>query len=147
MVHLLIELLTKISISYNNFFTGLCIYDTQISVTTILLSAKSANFMHFGRHIYMFFVFLVPTPLSMSIREGLKKNKKQMVGLIHRGWLAGVSMGPTSNQKNYCFVEKIRRWSELSNSSRKLKTLIFQYWGGQGRNPGYLTSTFSTKTF
>ena len=41
-----------------------------------------------------------------------KKNK--MVGLIHPGWLAGVSRGPKSNQK--------KLFKEWSNSSRKLKT-------------------------
>ena len=29
-----------------------------------------------------------------------------MVGLIHRGWLAGVSLGPKSNQKKNSFQKK-----------------------------------------
>ena len=32
--------------------------------------------------------------------------------------------------------KQIQRWSEWSNSSRKLKTLIFHYCGGQAKNPG-----------
>ena len=74
--------------------------------------------------------------LIWSLGKVSKKQKTKMVGLIHRGWLAGVSLGPKSNQKNNCFEKIIQRWSEWSNSSRKLKTWIFHYWGGQGRNPG-----------
>ena len=36
----------------------------------------------------------------------LNKINKEMVGFILRGWLAGVSLGPKSNQKKYCFEEK-----------------------------------------
>jgi len=37
-----------------------------------------------------------------TIREGFKKKEKKRDGFIHRGWLPGVSLGPKSNQKNYC---------------------------------------------
>ena len=40
----------------------------------------------------------------MSIREGLTTTK--MVGLIHQGWLAGVSLGPKSNQKKIVLKKK-----------------------------------------
>ena len=74
--------------------------------------------------------------INWLVREGFKKKWKKMVGLIQRGWLAGVSLGPKSNQKRNCFEKIIQRWSEWSNSSRKPKTLIFHYWEGQGRNTG-----------
>ena len=40
------------------------------------------------------------------VREGFKKNKK-MVGLIHRGWLAGVSLGPKSNPEKNEFEKNV----------------------------------------
>ena len=37
-----------------------------------------------------------------------KKIQKKMVGLIHRGWLAGVSLGPKSNQKKIVLKKKYK---------------------------------------
>ena len=36
---------------------------------------------------------------KVSLRQGFNNKKKKMVGLIHPGWLAGVRLGPKSNQK------------------------------------------------
>ena len=44
----------------------------------------------------------------MYIREGFKINKNKMVGLIHRGWLAGVSLGPNPTKKKNVLEKKYK---------------------------------------
>ena len=82
--------------------------------------------------------------LLISTQGRFKKNKKKMVGLIHPGWLAGVSRGPKSNQKNNCFKKKYK-YDQNGLIHPEKQTLIFHYWGGQVRNHGcqsdFLTST------
>jgi len=46
--------------------------------------------------------------LFYTIREGFKKKIKKMVGLIHRCWLAGVSLGPKFNQKKIVFKKNTK---------------------------------------
>ena len=70
-----------------------------------------------------------------------KQNKKN--GWINPSRLAGWGQPwPKIQKKKNSFQKKIQR---------KLKTLIFPVWGGQGRNPGcqsdFLTSTFPKKHF
>ena len=48
-----------------------------------------------------------------------------MDGFIHPSWLLGSTGGQNPSKKNICFNKRIQ-WS---NSSRKLKTWIFHYWG------------------
>ena len=52
--------------------------------------------------IYHTFPFKFPEKIRkrLSIIEGLKKNNYKMVGLIHSGWLAGVSRVKISAKKN-----------------------------------------------
>ena len=56
---------------------------------------------------------------------------------IWAGWL-GSAGGKNPSKKIIAENAKSKRWSEWSNSSKKLNTLMFPYWGGQGRNPGWL---------
>ena len=106
------------------------------------------GFQHHSEHKARTYVLI---PLSnnewnyiTTIREGFKKIK-WLDWSLWAGWL-GSAGGQNQTKKNIVFKQKIQRWSEWSNSSRKVKTLIFHYWGGQGKNHGcqsdFLTSTF-----
>ena len=67
----------------------------------------------------------VTVTLSWSLTKGRFQTKLKLNGWmdlsIRAGWLE--SVGGQNPSK------KLQRWSEWSNSSRKLKTLIFNYWG------------------
>ena len=67
-------------------------------------SASEMKSLHAWRKSVLLVSFLLSE--TYMLREGFKKNLKNMVALIHRGWLAGVSLGPKSNPKKYCFEEK-----------------------------------------
>ena len=72
------------------------------------------------------------SPQKIMTAEG--RFKKQIEnGWIYPSRLAGWGQqGAKIHPKKYCFQNKLQRWPEWSNSSRKLKTLIFHYWGGSG---------------
>ena len=49
-------------------------------------------------------------PLNLNLPKGrFQKKIKKMIGLIHPSWLAGVSLGPKSNQNKNVLKKKIQK--------------------------------------
>ena len=66
---------------------------------------------------------------KVSIKQNIKSYRIFHTGVGGGGYPISITL---FGEKKMFFPLKIQRWSEWSNSTRTVKTLIFHYWGGDG---------------